>query len=291
VVTTNSPINDVFAMHSKQAAYRSYVLGVAIEPGSVPSALYWDTEDPYHYVRLAEHGKLLIVGGEDHKVGQSQAPEQSWERLEQWTRDRFAGLGETRYRWSGQIWEPADGLAFIGRNPGRADNIYLCTGDSGNGITHGALAGLLLSDLILGQENPWSEVYDPSRKITQPRAAREFVKENFNVALRYGEWLLPGAKAAEKIEPGHGAVVRKGVRRVAVYVDELNARHECSAVCPHLGCLVSWNRAERSWDCPCHGSRFDPYGRVLTGPARRDLQRDLDEQAEEHREPPSPSAE
>lgn len=291
VIATNSPINDLFAMHTKQAAYRTYAIGVEVEKGSVERALYWDTQDPYHYVRLAGDDDLLVVGGEDHKVGQSQTPEQSWSRLEQWTRDRFPSAREVRYRWSGQVWEPADGLAYIGRNPGRADNVYLCTGDSGNGITHGALAALLITDLIEGRENPWAALYDPSRKVTRPLAAREFVKENLNVALRYGEWLLPGDKVLSQIEPGHGAIVRRGVRRVAVYVDEAGKRHECSATCTHLGCIVSWNRAERSWDCPCHGSRFDPFGRVLTGPAVRDLEPVHGDRPEASVEAPPPSAE
>jgi glycine/D-amino acid oxidase-like deaminating enzyme/nitrite reductase/ring-hydroxylating ferredoxin subunit len=290
VVATNSPIVDVFAMHTKQAAYRSYVIGVSIPKGSVPRALYWDTLDPYHYLRLAGDDDLLIVGGEDHKCGQSSTPEQSWDRLEAWTRDRFPTLGETRYRWSGQVWEPADGLAFIGKNPGRADNVFISTGDSGNGITHGALAGLLLRDLIIGQKSPWAELYDPSRKIKRPQSAREFVKENLNVALQYGEWLSAKSADPERITPGHGAVERRGVRRVAVYVDERGERHECSAVCTHLGGVVSWNRAERSWDCPCHGSRFDPYGRVLTGPAKRDLP-PLASEREQTLEAPPPSAE
>jgi glycine/D-amino acid oxidase-like deaminating enzyme/nitrite reductase/ring-hydroxylating ferredoxin subunit len=271
VVATNTPIVDTFAMHTKQAAYRSYAVGIPVARGSVQRALYWDTEDPYHYVRLAGDDDLLIVGGEDHKVGQSKTPEQSWARLEQWTRQRFSTAQGARFRWSGQVWEPVDGLAFIGRNPGRADNIFISTGDSGNGITHGAIAGILLSDLIAGRDNPWATLYDPARKPLKAPSAREFVKENLNVALQYGEFMLPGAQA-DSIEPGEGAVVRRGVRRVAVYVDEAGARHECSAVCTHLGGPVNWNRAEKSWDCPCHGARFDPYGRVLTGPATRDLE-------------------
>ncbi|MDB4972696.1 MAG: dependent oxidoreductase [Myxococcaceae bacterium] len=271
VVATNTPIVDVFAMHTKQAAYRSYAIGVQIPKGSVQRALYWDTEDPYHYVRLADDDGLLIVGGEDHKVGQSRAPEQSWDRLEAWTRQRFPNVQSTRFRWSGQVWEPVDGLAFIGKNPGRADNVFICTGDSGNGITHGAIAGILLSDLIVGRSNPGAHLYDPSRKVTRPRAAAEFVKENLNVALQYGEFVLP-AHSDEQLEPGQGTVIRRGVHRVAVYVDEAGGRHECSAVCTHLGGPVNWNRAEKSWDCPCHGARFDPYGRVLTGPAVRDLE-------------------
>jgi glycine/D-amino acid oxidase-like deaminating enzyme/nitrite reductase/ring-hydroxylating ferredoxin subunit len=281
VIATNTPVNDLFAMHTKQAAYRSYVIAVAIAKGSVERALYWDTEEPYHYVRLGGDDDLLIVGGEDHKVGQSKTPEQSWERLEQWTRARFPQAGETRFRWSGQVWEPVDHMAFIGRNPGRADNVFIATGDSGNGITHGALAGILLTDLIIGRENPWSKLYDPSRLLTQPGTAAHYVRENLNVALSYGGHLGGMAtqeQESEQLEPGQGMVVRRGVRRVAVYMDEAGRRHECSAVCTHLGGPVQWNRAERSWDCPCHGARFDPMGRVITGPAVKDLERVESEQ-------------
>ncbi|HEY2734865.1 MAG TPA: FAD-dependent oxidoreductase, partial [Polyangiales bacterium] len=150
VVATNTPVNDRIAMHTKQASYRSYVLGIDVPAGSVERALYWDTLDPYHYVRLAGDD-LLIVGGEDHKVGQSGEPSASWTRLEAWVRERFRGAGELRFRWSGQIQEPDDGVAFIGKAPGHSP-VYIATGDSGNGLTHGALAGLLLSDLIVGRD-------------------------------------------------------------------------------------------------------------------------------------------
>jgi len=275
VVATNAPMNDIVAMVTKQFPYRTYAVGISIPKGSVQRGLYYDTQDPYHYVRLAGDDDMLVVGGEDHKVGQSRAPEQSWARLEAWTRDRFPMAGETRYRWSGQVWEPADGMAYIGRNPGRADNVFIATGDSGNGITHGAIAGLLITDLILGRKNPWAELYSPSRRAIRRLSAREYVKENLNVAVQYGDWIKP--KQSE-LEPGHGTVVRRGLKPIAVYMDESGQRHECSAICPHMHGIVAWNRAERSWDCPCHGSRFDPYGRVLTGPAKRDLDAEASKQ-------------
>lgn len=268
VVATNTPINDLFAIHAKQAAYRSYVVGFEIPVGSVERALYWDMADPYHYVRLAEDN-VLIVGGEDHKVGQTQDPEQAWTRLADWTRTHFPMVGEKRFQWSGQILEPADGVAFIGRNPGRAQNVFVVTGDSGNGLTHGAIAGMLLADLIAGRDNPWAKLYEPARKMTHPTALREMVRENANVALRYADWVKPSQ--GSQIEPGHGAVIRRGIHKVAVHVDEAGKRHECAARCPHLGGVVQWNRAERSWDCPLHGSRFDPHGKVMTGPATDDL--------------------
>jgi Rieske Fe-S protein len=273
VIATNTPINDVLTMHTKQAPYRTYALALEIPRGSIARALFWDTGDPYHYVRLAGDGDVLVVGGEDHKVGQQDWPEQRWSHLEAWTRKRFPLAGQPLARWSGQIQEPADGLAFIGRNPGRDAPVYIATGDSGNGMTHGAIAGILLSDLICGdQANPWAKLYEPARKITTASAASGFVRENMNVAAHFAQWFLPAERVTRSIEPGHGKVIRRGLRRIALYVDEAGQHHECSATCPHLGCIVSWNRAERSWDCPCHGSRFDPYGRVMTGPAARDLE-------------------
>jgi Rieske Fe-S protein len=154
-----------------------------------------------------------------------------------------------------------DGLAFIGRNPGDEPNVYIATGDSGAGLTHGTIAGMLLRDLILGRNNPWTTLYDPARKSL--RTALTFAKENLNVAGQYAAWMTPGdVGTPEKIKPGMGAVIRRGVSKIAVYRDDAGKLHERSAVCPHLGCIVSWNSTERSWDCPCHGSRFEPGGKV-----------------------------
>jgi Rieske Fe-S protein len=139
-------------------------------------------------------------------------------------------------------------------------------------MTHGTIAGMLLSDLITGKDNPWKELYEPSRRTL--RAAGEFTRENLDVAGRYSEWATPGsAKSVDDILPGAGAVLRHGMRKVAVYRGEDGSVHECSAVCPHMGCIVHWNDAEKTWDCPCHGSRFDCYGSVLNGPAITDLER------------------
>ncbi len=269
VVATNSPVHDMFAIHTKQAAYRSYVVAFAAAAAAIPRALYWDTEDPYHYARFA--GDTLLVGGADHRVGQKNHPEACWEEIEAWARQRFHGIEEVSARWSGQIMEPNDGLAFIGRNPALGDRTYIATGDSGNGMTHGALAGLLLRDLITGARSPWARLYDPARIPTKLPSIKEYLRENAKVAVAYTDWLKPSHDEARPIEPGHGDVVQHGIHKLAVYVDELGERHECSAVCPHLGGVVRWNSAERSWDCPCHGSRFDPFGRVLAGPANRGL--------------------
>jgi glycine/D-amino acid oxidase-like deaminating enzyme/nitrite reductase/ring-hydroxylating ferredoxin subunit len=267
VVATNTPVNDWVTIHTKQAAYRTYVIGVRVPKESVSRALYWDTPNPYHYVRLtgeAAHD-VLIVGGEDHKTGQADDTNERFERLEAWTRERFPAAGVMDFRWSGQIIEPVDGLAFIGRNPGE-QNIYVVTGDSGNGMTHGTIAGILLTDLILGRDNEWATLYDPAR--ISLRAAPEFAMENLNTAAQFSDYITPGnVDDVRKIARGAGAVIRRGLEKVAVYRDTRDVLHEYSAVCPHLGCIVEWNSTERTWDCPCHGSRFDSSGKVVNGPA------------------------
>lgn len=274
VVATNTPINDRVTIHTKQAPYRTYVVGLQIPAGSVPHALYWDTLDPYHYVRVAARpgypDEVLIVGGEDHKTGQADATDERFVRLETWTRERFPMTNELVFRWSGQVMEPVDGLAFIGRNPLDAPNVYLATGDSGNGMTHGTIAGQLITDLILGRENPWATLYDPRRKTL--RAAREFLRENVNVAAQYTDWITGGeVESVDEIVPGTGAILRRGPTKVAVYHDATGAVRQYTAECPHLGCVVGWNTTEHTWDCPCHGSRFDRFGKVVNGPANTDL--------------------
>jgi glycine/D-amino acid oxidase-like deaminating enzyme/nitrite reductase/ring-hydroxylating ferredoxin subunit len=271
VVATNSPINDRVSMHTKQAPYRTYVVGFEFPEGSIERALYWDTEDPYHYVRIAStaRGDRLIVGGEDHKTGQAHDSEARFARLEAWTRERFPQVSRVANRWSGQVMEPIDGMAFIGRNPGD-ENVYIATGDSGNGITHGLIAGLLITDLVQGRRNPAAALYDPARK--SGRAISEFAKENLNVAAQFKAYVTPGDVAsAEDIRPGCGAILRRGLGKVAAYRDEQGVLHQHSAVCTHLGCIVAWNALEKTWDCPCHGSRYDPSGRVLSGPATSPL--------------------
>ncbi|MEO7647409.1 MAG: FAD-dependent oxidoreductase [Gemmatimonadaceae bacterium] len=274
VVATNTPVNDWIIIHTKQAAYRTYVIGVEVPRGSVPAVLLWDTPHPYHYLRIqradpaagADASDILIVGGEDHKTGQDDDAPERFRRLEEWVSKRFPMAAHIAYRWSGQIVEPVDYMGFIGKNPGTDRNIYVATGDSGNGITHGAVAGILLTDLIMQRKNPWTKLYDPSR-ITL-RTTPTFAKENANVMVQYKDWFTAGdVDNVESVGPGSGAVLRSGGKKVAVYRDDAGEVHMCSAVCTHLYCIVDWNSTEKTWDCPCHGSRFDPYGKVLNGPA------------------------
>jgi len=275
VVCTNTPVNDWLIMHTKQYAYRTYVIGARIPKGSVPHALYWDTPDPYHYIRIQQGedsgGReldydILIVGGEDHKTGQATGTDERFVRLEQWTRERFPMIERIDYRWSGQVIEPVDSMAYIGRNPGGDEHIYIATGDSGNGMTHGTIAGIILNELVQGRKHQWAKLYDPSR--VRLRATPEYLKENVNVGEQYKDWFTKGdVDRADEIQPGEGAVLGTGRGKIAVYRDDRGNTHQLSAVCPHLYGIVHWNDTEKSWDCPCHGSRFDPYGKVVNGPA------------------------
>lgn len=274
VVATHSPIKNVL-FFVKEAAYRTYALSFAVPKGAVPRALLWDTGDPYHYVRVhADEGRdHLIVGGEDHKTGQAADYAKPFEELERWARVRYRDAGKVEHRWSGQVIEPVDGLGFIGRSPYHKDRLFIATGYSGNGMTYSTLAGVILKDLVLKRRNPWAELYDPSRK--NVRSTMVFLEENLNVFQRFaGDRVRSGeTKRAEDLRPGEGAVLRAGRRKVAAFRDEGGQLHACSAICPHLGCIVQWNGAEKSFDCPCHGSRFTPTGEAITGPAVKDLRK------------------
>lgn len=275
VVATNTPVNDRVAIHTKQAPYVTYVVGIQVPRGSVTRALYWDTPDPYHYVRVQSNKAndsydILIVGGEDHKTGQANDGAERFAKLEQWTRERFPQAAEVEFRWSGQVMEPVDGVAFIGRNPLDEDNVFVATGDSGQGMTHGTIAGMLLTDLLQGRKNRWEDLYSPSRVTL--RALGEYASENINVAGQFADYVTPGEiKSVDELQAGNGAIMRDGLSKLAVYRDEGGTVHKLSAVCPHLGCVVAWNSTEKTWDCPCHGSRYRADGRVYNGPANSDL--------------------
>ena len=285
VVATNSPVNDRVTMHTKQHAYRTYVVAAKVPKGQLPYALWWDTGNmeskwvakPYHYVRLEpfdDKYDLLISGGEDHKTGEAEEehiPEEDrYNNLISWTKAHFPYFQDIAYKWSGQVLEPVDCLAFIGRNPGD-DSIYIITGDSGNGMTHGTLGGLIINDLIMGRPNKYTDLYDPSR-ITL-RSGVDFLKEVGNMAYKAGEgWIASGdVEDAADLQPGKGAIISKGLEKIAVYRDIDGSIHKCSGVCPHLGGVLKWNDDEKSFDCPLHGSRFTAYGTVINGPAISNL--------------------
>jgi glycine/D-amino acid oxidase-like deaminating enzyme/nitrite reductase/ring-hydroxylating ferredoxin subunit len=268
VVATNSPMNNVVAIHTKEAPYRTYAMAFAIAPSAIPDLLYWDTADPYHYVRL-HHGDgdrhYLIVGGADHKTGEADDADVRFEALERWMRSLVPTLGAEVNRWSGQVLEPIDHSAFIGCNPGNK-KVFVVTGDSGQGITHGIVASMLLRDLITEGSSPWASLYEPSR--VTAAAAKNFLSENVTAVKNFAEYVAPGElSSTNALQPGQGAIIREGLRKVAAYRDEYGALSKRSAACTHVGCHLHWNSLERCWDCPCHGSQFSPLGDVLNAPA------------------------
>lgn len=272
IAATNSPVTDYVKIHLKQAAYRTYVIGAVVPEGYVPEGLYWDTESPYHYIRLYNDGKdeILLVGGEDHKTGQEEDPHSRYANLEMWARERFPSIKEVRYRWSGQVIEPFDGLSFIGVDPESDGRIYISTGDSGMGMTHAAYSAILLNDLLSGKENKWAELYDPKR--ISVKALPKFISESANTAIQYIDIITPPEAAAiNEIPENSGAIMNTGLGKTAVYKSKSGKVYKFSALCTHLKCVVNWNDAEKSWDCPCHGSRFDAKGKVINGPALSDL--------------------
>jgi glycine/D-amino acid oxidase-like deaminating enzyme/nitrite reductase/ring-hydroxylating ferredoxin subunit len=272
-VAANVPVNNRVLLHTKIAAYRSYAIAAEVEPGYL-RGLFWDTDDPYHYTRLqdVDGRSYLIIGGEDHRTGEEKDTESHYQSLLDYARARFP-MGPVKYRWSGQIIEPVDGLPFIGPNSG-SSHVYVATGYSGNGITFGTLAGMMFADYVNGRKNPSAELYDATR-VKPLAAAYDYVVENalFPAHLVKDRLTSTNAdvKSLDDLQPGTGGIFAGDEGKIAVYRDEGGELHACSPVCAHLACDVAWNVAEKTWDCPCHGSRFSPEGKVINGPAVRDL--------------------
>ncbi|MBV9541681.1 MAG: FAD-dependent oxidoreductase, partial [Alphaproteobacteria bacterium] len=274
VMATNTPTNDLVAIHTKQAPYRTYVFATPVPKGSVIDALIWDSEDPYHYIRIQprENDDLLIVGGEDHKSGMESDGAARIAKLRRWAEALFGPLPELEYEWSGQIYEPVDFVSFDGLNPGDK-RTYVITGDSGEGLTSGVAGAMLIADLIKGSaDKDTTELYDPTRKSL--RTAPTFIDENADVPANLAEHLTGGeVESLDALKPGQGGLVRQGTRKIAAYRDDKGALHLVSSTCTHLGCVVHFNPFERCWDCPCHGSQFSVDGAVLAGPANSPLER------------------
>jgi glycine/D-amino acid oxidase-like deaminating enzyme/nitrite reductase/ring-hydroxylating ferredoxin subunit len=272
VVATHLPILDRGLFFAKTHPSRAYVLAAGLG-SDAPTGMYISTETPTHSVRSAprDGGRLLLVGGEGHKTGQESRTDERYARLAAWAHERF-GVDEFEYRWSTQDNYSVDRVPYVGPVRWGARRVLAATGFGGWGLTNGTAAGMLLADLALGRENPWAAIYDSTR-VKPLTSASELAKENANVAKR---WFADRAAAARRhtvadLEPGEGRVARVDGELVAVHRADDGRLAAVSAVCTHLGCIVSWNPAERSWDCPCHGSRFAPDGRVIQGPAVADL--------------------
>jgi glycine/D-amino acid oxidase-like deaminating enzyme/nitrite reductase/ring-hydroxylating ferredoxin subunit len=272
VLATHLPFLDRGAFFAKCHPEREYVLAVALED-AVPKGMYISAEQPTRSIRQHpfDGGELLILSGDSHKTGQDDDSERHYAALEQFARERFA-VRSIEYRWSTQDHMTVDHVPYIGRLRRRSELLYMATGFNKWGMTNGTIAGVVISDQILGRENPWNDLFDPKR-VKPLASATQFVKENVNVARRFvGDRLTQRSSVAlDELAPGEGQVTTAGAKQIAVSCDEQGTLHALSARCTHMGCIVRWNSAERTWDCPCHGSRFALDGTVLEGPAVDDL--------------------
>ncbi|HEU4889568.1 MAG TPA: FAD-dependent oxidoreductase [Thermoanaerobaculia bacterium] len=271
-MATNVPVAGFTHVHTLAAAYRTYAIAFE-ETAPHPDGLFWDTADPYHYTRWQEtdEGTYLIVGGEDHRVGEEEDTEGRFDAVSRYANEYF-GTRPERYRWSGQVIEPHGGLPLMGGS----GNLYISTGYSGQGMTFGTVGAMLVTDLITGVPNPWADVFDHKR--VRPHATtREFITEN----LHFPGHLIPDrltsldveGKSTDALAAGEGKIIKVEGRKIAAYRDEAGTLHCVSPVCTHMKCDVAWNGAEKTWDCPCHGSRFTPDGDVVNGPAREALEK------------------
>lgn len=272
VVATHLPFLDRGGFFARCHPMRSYALSARID-GPVPSGMYLATDTPTRSLRSARMGgeEILVVGGEGHKVGQDEDTRRRYDALEAWARAHFP-VRAVDYRWSAQDHMPVDRVPYVGSAWPGADRVLVATGFQKWGMSNGAAAGIMLADRIGGRESPWIGLFDAQRGNLRQSAA-DLLKENANVVKRFvGDRLRTEVgRSPDDLAPGEAAVLRTGVHRVAAYRDEAGALHTVSPVCTHMGCTVTWNTAERSWDCPCHGSRFKPDGEVLEGPAVRPL--------------------
>lgn len=272
VETTCVPLQKLSVV-AEMEYQRTYVVAMRIPKGSMEDCLIYDSAEQYKYVRLTacdDKDDYLVIGGCDHKVGQ-EAPAGRFEELETWVRERFPQAGSVDYKWSGQIYEPVDYMAFIGRNQG-CDNIFIVTGDSGNGLTHGVLASRILADEIEGKANPWAKLYAPNRLGPIAKSLPTMISHDVQVNLQYKRLAKSDITDIEDLAPGSGGVLNPALSKpVAVYKDDDGTVHKMSALCPHMKGVVCWNPAERSFDCPVHGSRFSEKGLCLNGPAKANL--------------------
>jgi glycine/D-amino acid oxidase-like deaminating enzyme/nitrite reductase/ring-hydroxylating ferredoxin subunit len=281
VVATNAPVNNKYAIMLKQWAHRSYVIAALIKKDSIPKALWWDTGDqnihtstPYHYVRLQSYNNeydLLISGGEDHITGinEGKSEEERYNDLIKWTQQRFP-IGEVVNKWSGEVLVPMDSIAFIGKNVFDKENVYIITGDAGIGMTYCTIGGLLVTDLINGVKNKWEDIYKPSR-FTLKASTPFFRMLKGDLVAVLKKWFYQDATELTSIKEDEGKVVILEGQKCGAYRDSSGQLFLVSAECTHLKCMVQWNKDEKSWDCPCHGSRFTYSGKVINGPANKDL--------------------
>jgi nitrite reductase/ring-hydroxylating ferredoxin subunit len=278
VVATHNPLvgcaNAIAAtiLQTKLFLYTTYAVGTRLAEADVPEGCFWDTDVPYHHLRVDRHSGFAyaIFGGEDHKTGQTAATLGAYQRLES-KLGRLFSAARVDSHWSGQVIETADGLPYIGLV---ADRQFAATGFAGNGMTFGTLGAMMAFDAFEQRHNSWEKIFNPHRTVLKGGIG-DYLRENadFPTHLIRG-WLIEAGKdRVAKIEPNSGTVLRCHGRPLAIHRKMDGHLSICSAVCTHLKCVVSWNDAEKTWDCPCHGSRFDEDGKPLSGPAKEPLTR------------------
>jgi glycine/D-amino acid oxidase-like deaminating enzyme/nitrite reductase/ring-hydroxylating ferredoxin subunit len=275
VITTHFPFYDHAMYFARMHPKRSYVLGCRLN-SKTPAGMFITAEAPFHSFRsnpAEDGGEIWMVGGENHKTGQGGDTREHYKNLERWARERF-DVKAIEYRWSTQDNVTVDRVPYIGKASPGSEHLYVATGFGGWGMTNSTVSAMILSDLALGQENDWSALFDPNR-FKPLTSAKDFVVENVDVAKHFvGDRL--GVQEEENFPDlleGEGQVIELDGEKVAVCKLEGGARHAVSAICTHMGCIVAWNSAEKSWDCPCHGSRFNYDGTVIQGPANKDLEK------------------
>jgi glycine/D-amino acid oxidase-like deaminating enzyme/nitrite reductase/ring-hydroxylating ferredoxin subunit len=276
VMATNNPlvglagIASATLLQTKLSLYTSYALGARVPPGTVPEALFWDTRDPYDYLRVDRHPRFdyIIYGGEDHKTGQKKRTKAAFVRL--WRRlEKIVPEASVDHRWSGQVICTPDGLPYIGEN---AEHQFIATGYCGNGMTFGTIGAMMARDWATERKNPWKDLFAVDRKKLKG-AAWNYIRENkdYPYYMIKDRIARPEAESVGELKRGDGMIVGSRRKKRAVFRDRDGKIHQLSPVCTHMGCLVRWNSAESSWDCPCHGSRFKPTGEVIAGPAEEPL--------------------
>jgi glycine/D-amino acid oxidase-like deaminating enzyme/nitrite reductase/ring-hydroxylating ferredoxin subunit len=274
VIATHTPLNRVLPLQEHLSPYISYTMAFALGDGAFPEGLFWDTEEPYHYIRRVrdKDRELLLVGGEDHGTGKNPETEKNFEALEAYARRNF-NVQSIEYHGSGEVFASRDGLPYIGDLPGMT-SVQIATGFSGTGLTFGAVAGMLMADIILGRPNAWRELYRPARVIpiaVPNEPAHSKVKAGSQRVMSRLKSSLHGG--SPEVALGEGRIVEIDGEKVAVHRDDRGALHAFSASCTHMGCTVQWNGAAKSWDCPCHGGRYRPTGEVLCAPPTQALTR------------------
>jgi Rieske Fe-S protein len=273
VVATLLPFGPEGGFFAKVHPSRSYAMAVLID-GPAPDGMFLSADAPTRSVRPhpSDDGTLLVVEGEEHKTGHESDTEGRYAAVERWARERFA-VRAVVHRWSAQDFMAPDRVPYVGRASSRSGRLLVATGFGKWGMSNGTAAAMMLSDLVLGRPNAWLELFDATR-LKLGTTTATLVKENLDVGRRFVADRLATLRVdpIERLGPGEAGIVELAGGRVAAFRDDDGRLSACSAVCTHMGCLVTWNPAERSWDCPCHGSRFDAQGRVLEGPAVRDLE-------------------